>query len=196
MSELIEEFNKIKNQLYKKDLEKLSLTELAELITKKNKTQEEVIIIKKIYLFTNTIKKALIDFGTKIIEINTDVQIIASENFSEIKETEQKIKEILFLLDVFIDALSAIIRVYKYKESRFDLKKIEYYLKALRNKLLVKTNEYRLTLIKNDDIEKEIKLFLNDIIDIVIRFSYKLRILKLHDKLKEIIKNDRKFNNN
>lgn len=184
----MEEFNKIKNILYKKEFEKLPLPELAELILKKIKTKEDKEVIEKLFIFSKAIRQSLLDFGTKILELNTDIEVHSSESFSPIKNLEENIKEILFLLDSFIDALAALNKIIEYKESRLELKKAEYYLKSIREKLLEKVKEYRLLLIKKKDFEEEFKHFLNDLIDIIIRTAYKLRIIKLYDKLKTIVK--------
>lgn len=184
MSEIRNSFNNIKNNVYKKDEKVRTLEDLVVLINKKNKTEEDIELIERLKSYTESMIQALNDLGTKSVVLSTKIdsfqeglEIDSEENI------ENHIKEIVLIIERFVDSLSALIRSYDFKTEYFQLKKTEQYIKSYRSKLIKKLHEFKLKNIINQEDEKQIYIFVNDVIDVMIKESYKLRLKKLHEVL-------------
>lgn len=188
MSELIDQFNELKNLIYKDTTKKMSLSEIALLIKKKNKTIDELKILNSIKVFVKTMLLTVEDMGTKALELNYSMSIESeSEGIEVSNNIEKNVKDILMLLDQYIDALNAMIRVYDYTDNRLNLKESEQYLRALRSKLIEKAHAYTSDLMQEEEDKIEIIHFLNDLIDTVAKTSYGLRLMKLNNALEKYI---------
>jgi len=191
-NELFESFNKLKNLIYPNNYEKYKLTDIAYIIKKENKTPQELETYNKIYQYIKTMNTAIQTLGTKLISIDN-----MDTNFGdiEVKDLENHVKDIIFQFDIFIDSLSAIGRAYKFKKSKFDLKKSTTYLKAVRNKFVQKSSEFKLKIIRNANEKDKFILHIKDVIHIFIHEAYALRVSVICKKFKELEENDSIHNN-
>jgi len=182
-NELLESFNKLKNLIYPNSYKKYKLTDIAYLIKKENKTSKEIETYNKIYQYVKTMNTAVQTLGTKLISIEN-----INTNFGDIenKDIEAHVKDIIFQFDIFIDSLSAIGRAYKFKKSKFDLKKSTTYLKAIRNKFVQKSSEFKLKIIRNEKEKDQFILHIKDVIHVFIHEAYALRISVIYKKFKEL----------
>ena len=173
--QLNESFNKIKNILYKKDAfeKRYSFEELAELIAKPLKSEEEEKTLKSIAMFIKAMNESIQDLGTQIMRIK-DI------NFDDRQEIENAAKEIILIIDEFIDSLIALSRTFDFKENRANLKISEVKLKKLRNAIIHSLNEMRFKINTTDTDKEQVKTLINDIIDNIIDQSVILRIEKLY----------------
>jgi len=181
-NELHEIFERIKKTLYEKDYNKLDLPELVELILKENKTANDIKNLKLIYEYIIRMERSLENLGTittKIDELNKD-----STTTSDI---ELQVRNLIEIVDQYIDSSSAILRVVDFKESKLILKQSLAYLKATRYLIISKTNEYKLKINKNTLDKKVFLKFLIDIIDTFVREAYITRILKIKQVLEKTI---------
>jgi hypothetical protein len=171
------------------------LTDLAALIQKQNKMKEDIDLLKEIDSYATVMEHAIQDIGTKIGHIN-------SENFrldgdDAYKQNEEHVRDIIFYIDNFIDALVAFTRIFKIGETSFILKKSSTYLKAIRGKFVQKASEFKIRIMKDKAEEETFRLLINDTLDIFLQEAYSLRLAILGDKIKESIKKyDPKYSNN
>ena len=189
MSELLDKFNELKSLIHKEEDKKFSLSDIARLIKKKNKTKEEYKILIETRFYVKTMLLSIEDLGTKILELNYDKELEeSSKGLSYSKNIQIIIKEILVLIDQYIDALSAMIRVYEYNEEKLQLKDSEHYLKAFRSKLIEEAHQYNSIIIEEhkEEQKEEIIHFLNNLIDVMAKTSYSLRLIKLYEALSNI----------
>lgn len=187
MSEIYSAFNRYKNMLYDNKFEKFKLTEIAKLILNKNKTQKEKEILKQIFIYVETMKKSIEDLGTKLSELN--IKNLDFDGIDTDKRLEEHMKDIVIYIDLFVDALIAMMNAYNYDETKYHLKKSSSYLKAVRNKFIQKSTEFKIKILKNPNEEKNFKILTNDIINIFVQEAYSLRILVLYEKIKEALEN-------
>lgn len=182
MSELYEIFNHIKELLYEKDFEKLDLPELVELILKENKTQKDYDTLKLIYEYIESMEKSLEDLGTVILFMSKFDEKIS------VLDLEKKVRDIILIIDRFIDGLAAFQRVIEFDESRLKLKQSLAYLKSLRSIIIKKTNEYKLKIRRTEFETKSFLQFIADTIDSFLREAYVIRILKIKQVIQKNIK--------
>jgi len=178
---LMESFNNIKNRIYKNNnfVSRYDFQELAEILTRNDWNNEEIEALKRVKDYVNNIKNCVEDLGSKIIDISI-------MDFSNKIRLGDFIKEIIVIIDEFIDSLSAIINVIEFEENRINVDMSLARLKSLRNSLIQKINEYtRMTsgVTFSDDNINFMHVLVNDIIDSIIKESFKLRIQKLSEIL-------------
>lgn len=179
-------FNRLKNLVYDQKFEEFTLNEVAKLLKKEPKSVEDIKKITDIYAYILTIYQATEDLGTKLIELNnSDINFVGSDNY---KKIESHVKDIVYYLDEFVDALTAFYNSFTFDKTRFEIKNTVSYLKAIRTKFLQKSNEFKLKIIQNKNEEENFKFFINDIITIFIQKAYSLRIVILKEKLEEALK--------
>jgi len=183
MSEIIDSFNRIKNIIYKKNETTRTLEDLVRFIQKKNKTEDDIQLISQLNLYSKAMVGAVNDLGTESILLNT--KIVSFQEGLDIEEEniETHIKEIILIVDKFIDSLSAMIRTFDFKSENFQLKKSEHYVKSYRANLIKKLHEFKLKSMINYEDETNLYMFVNDVIDVVIKEGYKLRLKKLNEVL-------------
>ncbi len=195
MSDLNKIFNRLKNLLYTNNYIKYKLTDFATLLQKQDKTKEDIQLLKKIDFYVTAMEESTKDLGTKIKDIN-------SENFKMsgidiYKQNDEHVKEIMFYIDSFIDALIALTRMLKMGETSFILKKSSTYLKATRSKFVQKASEFKIRIIQDETEEEIFRLLTNDILDIFLQEAYSLRLTILGDKVREVLsKYDSKYSSN
>jgi hypothetical protein len=187
MSDLDKIFNRFKNLLYTNNYVKYKLTDLAALIQKENKTTEDIELLREIDSYATVMEHSIEDLGTKIGTIN-------SENFKldgtdSYKQNEEHVRDIIFDIDNFIDALVAFTRIFKVGDTAFLLKKSSTYLKAIRGKFVQKASEFKIRIMKDKREEEIFRLLINDTLDIFLQEAYSLRLAILGDKIKEALKN-------
>lgn len=189
-------FSSFKNTLYDSSYSKQKLTDIAELITKENKTKQEYQKINNLLIYIDAMVESLQDIGTKIAEINTSEEI-EFDGFKNFNKNETHIKDIVLYMDQFIDALFAFMRTHSNDSSSFELKKSSTYLKAIRDSFVKSSREFKLKIIRNPHEEKNFRVVINDAIDNFIKEGYSFRILVLRDKLQKAIEEyDRKHRHN
>jgi hypothetical protein len=182
MSEIKDSFNKIKNILYKKNEETRSLIDLVEFIQKPIKTEEDIKLIKRLKSYTDRMIQCINDLGTKSIVLNTKIEEF-QEGLDIDNDLDIQVKEIILIIDQFVDGLSVLIRTFDFKTEYFQLKRSEYYIKSYRSNLIKKLHEFNLKTQINKEDEKTILILINDIIDVVIKESSKLRLKKMNEVL-------------
>jgi len=181
--DLLDSFNRFKNLVYTNTYKKYKLNEIAYLIKKPNKTKKEKEAIVKIAKYIKTINEAIQTLGTKLISIDSsDNEFIDITN----KKLEEHVKDIIYQFSIFVDALAAIGRSYKFNRSSFNLKKSTTYLKAIRNKFVQKSSEFKLKIIRNKNEEQIFISHIKDVINIFLSEAYALRISVLYNKFKEL----------
>lgn len=181
-NELQESFNKLKNLIYTNSYKKYKMNEIAYLI-KKDKTKEEIESLERIRKYIYTIHESTNTLGTKLISL--DDHGYEYSNISK-QKLEEHVKDIILQFDIFVDALVAIGRSYDFKVSRFNLKKVTTYLKAIRNRFVQKSSEFKLKIIRNKNEEEKFIMHIKDVINIFLFEAYALRISVLYKKFKEM----------
>lgn len=177
-------FNKIKNIVYKKNERARTLEDLVAFIQQPNKTEEDIKLIKRLYSYTEKMLQASNDLGTKSMILNTKIdELQEGLELSDQSDIESHIKEIVLIIEKFVDSLSAMIRSFDFKNEYFELKKSEHYVKAYRSNLIKKLHEFKLKNMINKEDEKTLYIFVNDVIDVIINESSKLRLKKLNEVL-------------
>ena len=165
-------FNSIKNIVYNNKLnEKYSFEEMVDVLIADDFTEEELIKLKELYKCVDDIKIVVEDLGTKLLDIN-DI------DFSKKYIIESEVKEIILLIDIFIDSLNKITQIIEFKENRINVIKSVARLKSLRANIIKKVINTKVSLQKTNP--KVVKMIILDIIDSLIKESYKLRIIKMH----------------
>ena len=177
--QLNDSFNKIKNILYKRDAfgKRYSFEELASIISKQDKSQEEENTLRSMALFVKAMSESIQDLGTQIMRIKT----IDFDNRQDIESTA---KDIVIIIDSFIDSLIALSRTFDFKENRVNLKISETKLKKIRNAIIHELNEMRFKIDISDTDKEQVRILINDIIDNIIDQSVILRIEKLNKVFK------------
>lgn len=178
---IMESFNNIKNRIYKNNtsMSRYDFQELAEILTKSEWNQDELQALGQLKGYVNGIRDSIEDLGSKIIELN-DV------DFSNKIRLNDFLKEIILLIDGFIDSLAAVISVVEFDDNRINVEMSLARLKSLRNSLIQKMNEYsKMTngITFSEDQSNFMKVLVNDIIDSIIKESFQLRIQKLSEIL-------------
>jgi len=178
---IIESFNNIKNRIYKNNnsMSRYDFQELADILTKSQWNEDELEALGLLKGYVNGIKDSIEDLGSKIIEIN-------NIDFSNKIRLNDFLKEIIILIDSFIDSLSAVINVVEFDDNRINVEMSLARLKSLRNSLIHKMNEYsKMTngITFSVDQSNFMKVLVNDIIDSIIKESFQLRIKKLSEIL-------------
>lgn len=180
-SRLSKSFNSIKNIIYKNnyDIERYDFSEIVELIIKEDLTQEELFALNKIYEYISEIYFSVQDIGTKLVEIDLVIDNKLKLN--------QYILEIIEKIDLFIDSLRKIISIFEFDNDYLNIEISLARLETARNSIIKSMNELRfLSSIKiNEKRKKRLKIFLTDIIDMIIQESMRLSINKLYIKLAE-----------
>lgn len=190
LDKMNDSFLKIKDTAYDQKFQKLKLSDLAELIIKKDKSPEEKKYISNIFIYIKNIRESITSLGQKILELNTDIDMGENILIQDRDNLELHTKDIIICLDQFIDSISALNRVYNFKESRIELSILEISIKSNRDSILKNVKEYRreksLSIYDSiSEINKNYTSFLNDIIDIVVKDAVKLSIIKLYNVLKK-----------
>lgn len=178
---MMESFNNIKNRIYKNNtsMSRYDFQELAEILTKSEWNEDELEALGLLKGYVNGIKNSVEDLGSKIIELN-------SIDFSNKIRLNDFLKEIILLIDCFIDSLSAVIDVVEFDDNRLNVEMSLARLKSLRNSLIHKMNEYsRMTggIEFSQDQSTFMKVLVHDIIDSITKESFQLRIQKLSEIL-------------
>lgn len=178
---ILESFNNIKNRIYKNNnfSTRYDFQELAEILSRNDWDKDEREALDLLKKYVNSIKFSVEDLGSKII----DVTVI---DFSNKIRLEEFIRDIILIIDEFVDSLVAITNVIEFDENRVNIEMSLARLKSLRNSLIQKMNEYNrkiagITL--NNDQAKFMSILLTDIIDSIIKESFQLRIQKLSEVL-------------
>ena len=187
MHELIEIFTEIKNNLYNRSNQKYSFIKLYKIINKKNKTDKENMYLKKLFICVNKMKQILSNLGTRLFNITIDEYKTKYSNVILFDNMDGQLKELVVLIDKFIEGLKIFNNFYIDKDS-FKIKKTLYYLIEVRNYLYKNILKYSKLLLKNEIEENKLKRMLNDVIDIFIQKGYKLEVIKLYNVLKGIYK--------
>lgn len=178
---IMESFNNIKNTIYKNNtvMSKYDFQELVEILTKSEWNQDELEALGLLKGYVNGIKNNTEDLGSKIIELN-------NIDFSNKIRLNNFLKEIILLIDGFIDSLSAVINIVEFDDNRINVEMSLARLKSLRNSLIHKMNEYsKMTggIEFSQDQSNFMKVLVHDIIDSITKESFQLRIQKLSEIL-------------
>lgn len=176
MKDLRQSFNKMKKTLYTSsyDVKKYEYKDITNLIMKEDKTQEEEDTLRKFYLLIENIRLVIEDIGTQIVYIQ-------NLNFENKNDLELFSKDMIELIDKFIDTLVAINENFSFSSDDIDTRMSEYRLKSLRTHFIKKVNEFRFKFGVNIDaieIEK-VKSLIHDILDDIIKETISLRVDKL-----------------
>lgn len=178
-NDLREIFEKIKGHLYEKEYSKMDMPELVDLILKENKNHEEKEKINSIHNYIMLMESSLEDLGTYAYNLyETD----ASARISQI---ESIVRKIIISTDEFVDSLTALLRVHKFEESRIEIKQSLAYLKAIRQSLIAKTNEFKAKINRSEINFDNFKRIIADIIDTFVREAYKIRVLKIRQVIEK-----------
>lgn len=179
--QILEAFNNIKNRIYKKRNYNThyDFQELAEILVQDDWSEDEKEVLKAFKQYVNSIKFSVEDLGSKIIDVTT-------LDLSNKIRLEEFIKDIILIIDEFVDSLVAITNIIEFDDNRINIEMSQTRLKSLRNSLIQKMNEYNrkvngITL--DEDQTKFMRVLLTDIIDSIVEESFKLRIQKLSDVL-------------
>lgn len=178
---MLESFNNIKNRIYKNNnfASRYDFEELAEILTRSNWNEEELKALSNLKKYINGIKDSVEDIGSKIIDVS-------NLDFSNKIKVEEFTKEIIVIIDGFVDSLTAVTNVIEFDENRMNVQMSIARLKSLRNSLIQKMNEYsRMTsgVTMNEDQSNFMRVLINDVIDSIIKESFQLRIQKLSEIL-------------
>lgn len=182
LNNLHESFNRMKKTLYTTtyDIKKYEYVDITNLIIKEDKTEEDWKILKKFYHLIETLKLVVEDIGTQILKI----QEINFENKSDL---ELFSKDVIELIDKFIDTLAAINENFNFTSDDIDTRMSEYHLKSLRSNFIKRINEFRFKFdvnIEESEINK-IKTLINDMLDDIIKETISLRVERLSQILKK-----------
>lgn len=182
MKNIHESFNKMKKTLYTTsyDIKKYEYVDITNLLVKENKAEEDWKTLRKFYHFISTIKHIVEDIGTQILRIQ-------EINFENKHELELFSKDIIELIDRFIDTLVAINESFNFSSDDIDTRMSEYRLKSLRANFIKKVNEFRFKFdinIEQSEINK-IKYITNDILDDIIKETLSLRVDRLTELLEK-----------
>jgi len=178
---ITESFNNMKNRIYKSGNfhDKYNFDELVTILNNENLSKDELEILKLFKKYISNIKDIVEDIGTKICDLQK------LDFYNKIR-VEEFIREIILLIDGFIDALNAIGDVIEFEDNRINMITSLARLKSLRQSLIQKMVEYnRITAGINfsNDQSNMIQVLIVDIIDSIIIETFKLRILKLYEIL-------------
>lgn len=185
MTEINSAFNRFKNILYNNKFESYKMSEIADILLQEVKSEKEIEILNKIYLYVSDMRFTMYCLGTNLLELN--LNNIEYDDIRTNKLLEEHIRDIIENIDRFIDAQVGFTRVIKYDDSDFSLRKSLSYLKAIRNKFVQKATEFKIKILKNKNEEKNFILLTNDIINILVQEAYSMRIVVLQEKIKEVI---------
>jgi hypothetical protein len=185
--ELNKIFNNLKNLLYNSDYKKYKLEDLAIFITKKDKTEEESKRLEEILSYVEDMERSIIDLGTKIGTINSE--LFNAENIDSYKRIEEHVRDIVFYMDEFIDAISALTKTMNIGDTKFDLKKASSYLKSTRNHFVQKAGEFRIKALRNSVEKENFRFVVNDALDVFVKEAYSLRISILGEKIRKVLEN-------
>ena len=182
MKNLHESFNKMKKTLYTAsyDVKKYEYIDITNLLVKENKTEEDWKILRKFYHFISTIKYIVEDFGTQILKIQ-------EIDFKNKNDLELFSRDVIELIDRFIDAVVAINENFDFSSDDIDTRMSEYRLKSLRTNFIKRINEFRFKFdvnIEQSEVDK-IKYITSDILDDIIKETISLRVDKLIDVLEK-----------
>lgn len=178
---MLESFNNIKNRIYKNNnfSSRYDFQELAEILTRSDWDEEEMEALQLLKRYVNGIKFSVEDLGSRIIDATTI-------DFSNKIRLEEFIRDIVLIIDEFVDSLVAITTVIEFDENRMNIEVSLARLKSLRNSMIQKMNEYsRMTsgITLNEDQTAFMRVLLTDIMDSIIKESFQLRIKKLSEVL-------------
>lgn len=181
LNDLHESFNKMKKTLYTTsyDIKKYEYVDITNLIVKENKTEEEWKTLEKFYHLIETLRLVVEDIGTQILRVQ-------EINFENKRDLEIFSKDVIELIDKFIDTLVAINENFNFSSDDIDTRMSEYHLKSLRSNFIKRVNEFRFKFdvnIEQSEINK-IKTLINDILDDIIKETISLRV----DRLSQILK--------
>lgn len=181
---MLESFNKIKNRIYKDNnySNRYDFQELAEILSRSEWSIEELIALRALKRYVFKIKESVEDLGSKIIET---IQL----DFSNKIRAEEFIRDIIIIIDEFIDSLQAIVNVIEFDENRINVEMSSARLKSLRNSLIKKMNEFNRSSGVTMDLDQTnfMKILVTDIIDSLIKESFQLRIQRLSEILEDKI---------
>lgn len=182
---ILESFNNIKNRIYKNDepINRYDFQELAQVLSQTDWNEDELEALRALKRYVNGIRESVEDLGSKIVEI---IKI----DFSNKIRTEEFIQEILLIIDTFIDSLVMISEVIEFDESRINVAMSTARLKSLRSSMIQKINKYKRStpgVTLSSDQTNFVKILVTDIIDSIIKESFKLQIRKLHEVLQKRI---------
>lgn len=174
-------FNNIKNRIYKNDqaVERYDFNEIAEILSQEKWNEEETQSLKIFKRYIFGMKESVEDLGSKVLEAQ-------KIDFKNKIRVEEFIKEIIIIIDTFIDSLSAITEIIDFEESRINVTMSIARIKSLRLSIIEKTNEYnRMTsgVDLTEDKAEFIRLMVIDIIDSMVKESFKLQISKISSVL-------------
>ena len=178
-NDLKEIFERIKEHLYEKEYSKMDMPELAEIILKDNKTKEDKEKLENIHNYIVLMESSLEDLGTSAFEL---YQLQSSAKINQIEST---VRNIIISTDEFVDSLTALLRVHRFEESRIEIKQSLAYLKAIRQSLIAKTNEFKAKINRSEINFDTFKRIVADIIDTFVREAYKIRVLKIRQVIEK-----------
>lgn len=180
IEDLRKSFNKMKKTLYTSsyDVKKYEYQDVTNLLMKEDKTKEEIETLKKFQSLIESIKLIVEDIGTQIVRIQ-------DMDFNNKGDLEMFSRDMIELIDKFIDTLVAINETFNFSSDDIDTRMSEYRLKSLRTNFIKKINEFRFKFDVNIDpveIEK-VKSLVSDILDDIIKETISLRV----DRLSEVL---------
>lgn len=180
---LSKSFNVIKNVIYKNNynIERYDFSEIVELLLKEELTEDERLALIKLHEYIAEIHFSVQDLGTKLMEIDEVV-----ENKLQLNEYTL---EIIEKIDLFIDSLRKIISIFNFDKDYLNIEISLARLETARNSIIKSMNELRfLSSTRIDEKrKKKLKIFLTDIIDMIIEESMRLSIDKLYTRLSKKI---------
>ena len=180
LSEIRNSFNKMKDTLYTNsyNIKQYKYSSIAEVIAKEDKIPEDWKFIEDLHFYIRNIKNVIEDIGTRIVEIR-DI------DFNNKNELEKFARDLIELIDKFIDTIVAINE--KFSVGDIDTKMSEHHLKSLRTKFVKKVNEFRLKFDVNMEKNELIKfkILISDLIDDIIKESISLRVKRLDEVLEK-----------
>lgn len=180
LEKLNQSFHKMKNTLYTTtyDVKKYKYTDIATLVAKKEKNEDDLIFLKKLYHYFESMKNVVEDLGTEIIKLK-------EVDFENKNEVEVYSREIIELIDKFIDTLVAINSNFQLSSDDVNTRMSEFHLKSLRSKFIKAVNTFKMKFDVNMDSTERVKIytFITDIIDDIIKESISLRVVRLYEVL-------------
>lgn len=182
---LVDIFQQIKGSLYKREVPEHELRELRLLIAKRPKSAEERATLSAAFGLISTLRTTCGQLGSRVFKIEIDS--IKNKSAAPViyDVVDLKIRDLMRVLDTFIDTVSRFFEIIDYKEETFALKKSVAYLKGTREYLIKRTNEYTKQIIKNERDKEGIKLVLNDAIDVFLQESTSLQVLRFYELLED-----------
>ena len=186
MNRLFEIFNQIKTNL-QKNITTITMADLYYLMGKSTKSDEEKKQILQIHEYIKKMLDCIESLGTRFFDV--EIKNIGQRKSGMIlyDDIESKIKSLIIIIDTFIDTFSKFIQLLNSKNEGFVLRKLLSYFRESRNYLVRRTSEYSKQVIKNENDKANIRILLNDVIDIFLRESTNLQLIPLHNKLSNMM---------